>query len=77
MSFPRQVPFNVCVCPATATRQINIVITATLLFILYMLIYNIKLMWHDPIMQMKHWVILMSFEIVIQILIEREFRKKL
>ena len=39
-------------------------------------LYSIYLCWNDAQMQMKHWFILMMFEAVLQIIIERSFRKK-
>jgi hypothetical protein len=50
----------------------TLILTALLLLITYYIILSLN----DAVMQLKHWFMLMLFEIVIQVIIEREFRNK-
>ena len=52
-------------------------INFTLGILLIIPLYGIYYYWNDAQMQMKHWFILMMFEAILQIIIERSFRKKL
>ena len=50
----------------------TLILTALLLLITYYIVLSLN----DAVMQLKHWFMLMLFEIVIQVIIEREFRNK-
>lgn len=54
----------------------NKTINFLLILVTIIPLYMIYLFWNDAQMQMKHWFILMMFEIPLQIIIERSFRKK-
>ena len=53
----------------------NKLINTLLIISLLIPLYLIYLHWNDNTMQMKHWVIIMMTEIILQIIIERDFRK--
>jgi len=51
---------------------ITIILTTLLLIMTYLIVISLN----DAVMQLKHWFMLMIFEIIIQIIIEREFRNR-
>jgi hypothetical protein len=51
---------------------ITIILTTLLLIMIYFIVISLN----DAVMQLKHWFMLMIFEIIIQIIIEREFRNR-
>jgi hypothetical protein len=51
---------------------ITIILTTLLLIMTYLIVISLN----DAVMQLKHWFMLMIFEIIIQVIIEREFRNR-
>jgi hypothetical protein len=51
---------------------ITIILTTLLLIMIYFIVISLN----DAVMQLKHWFMLMIFEIIIQVIIEREFRNR-